>query len=181
MKTIILVRHGEKSISDKIHLSENGKIRANAFCNYFDDEFFVPECIYAMRQYSCESSNRCLETVTPLSTYLSIPLLTPCNHSQIDLLVACVKSDIRNTILICWEHHMIPSIAELFGFPTSYWGFQPFSCETHECYDATWVLNKNKLSIYTQFQIINNKPVYNHSKAIPVFTWSKPHALCCSR
>lgn len=183
MKTIILIRHAEKVISDPIHLSQEGRIRAGGLVNYFSspplDWGGIPQSIYAMRPSSFDTSHRCIETVRPLAKYLDISVNIDYDKLEIDLLVDRIRQDIHDVILVCWEHHMIPSIANLLGYPTEYWGFTPFLEESHNCFNATWVLQKDgSLKIYPQFDIRGSDIVYTRPKNVPVFTWKKS-LFCC--
>lgn len=181
MKQIILIRHGEKVLSDPIHLSQDGRIRASGLVHYFSHpvgEFRVPQSIYAMRPSSIDSSHRCIETVRPLAKHLGIEVCQSFDKMEIDLLVESIEQDPNQVILVCWEHHMIPSIANLLGFPMEYWGFTPLTDETHDCFNATWVLHGRTLRVYPQFEIRNHEILYTRPRSVPLFSWSKSR-FCC--
>lgn len=166
MKQIILIRHGEKNEAvDPVHLSERGICRAHYLIDYFlhpINEFRIPESIYAMRQISPDSSNRCVETVEGLAHATGVSLNNEFSFYQVDQLVHTVLQDRANVVLICWEHKAIPMIARLLGFRTvSSWGFYPLNQENdHECFSSTWVVSENRLNVYHQFEIDDNLHKY---------------------
>lgn len=181
MKQIILIRHGEKTLSDPIHLSHVGKIRASGLVSYFSDssgEFRVPKSIYAMRPSESDKSQRCIETTKPLVKHLQASFCTSFGKMEIDRLVDAILADPSDTILVCWEHRMIPAIANLLGYPMEYWGFTPLTNPTHECFNATWVLKGRSMKVYSQFDIVHENIVYTHPRNIPLFTWNKSF-FCC--
>ena len=149
---IILIRHAEKK-KDSIHLSHKGVLRANYLADYFKfpyGEFNVPSRVVAMSQHHHGSSDRCFETVAPVCKSLSIQHVKSNiskNHvKQVVDYVNQMKFS-KETILICWEHTMIPIIAHLLGYPVTSWGMNPLSANEKagkHCYDATWVIDLKK-------------------------------------
>ena len=123
-------------------------------------EFRTPSSIYAMKQADPMSSNRCLETVFPLSQALGIHVQNDFTKYDVWRLRDAILNDPGHTILVCWEHRMIPWIVHSFQFPVRYWGINPM-LEEEDVYDVTWVLKNEKLCIYRQFKVVN-RSIYYH-------------------
>ena len=119
---IFIIRHAEKPPVGS-DLSPQGAQRAAGMPAFFENtpqlkQFGTPVAIYAMEAKSTDSSNRPVETVTPLANALGVPI----NSSFTKLQIAPMVSQIMNnrlynnkTVLICWEHDMIPLIASDLG------------------------------------------------------------------
>jgi hypothetical protein len=111
--SILIVRHGEKS--DGPHLTPIGWRRAEAFVSFFggtpNSTVTPPAAIYAPKP-SIDSS-RPLETVTPLSKALNLPVQTPFELDQMKELAALIlktKANRGQEVLICYEHDRIPNL-----------------------------------------------------------------------
>lgn len=132
MPQIILIRHSEKNRSG-VHLSHQGKIRARYLVEYFNTLCQRnPICaVFAQKQHSAKSSNRCVETITPLCQSLGISYDDSCLRKEIKKLVVKIKrrnDPPSNTILICWEHRELPKIAHYLGLPSRLdWSLDPFN------------------------------------------------------
>jgi hypothetical protein len=138
---ILIIRHAEKP-DEGSKLSLAGRERAAALAPYFlgNDEllqFGPPVAIYAQAQKHASSSLRPIETVEPLAAAIHIKI----NDSfERDDFAAMVEEILHNktydghTVLICWEHKVIPQIAAKFGAATASdkWPGAVF--------DRTWVL-----------------------------------------
>lgn len=120
---VILIRHGEKP-AQGAHLNERGRQRAKALVSFFTTRsevlrFGTPVAIYAMNPgVDSDDSDRPIETVQPLAEALGLPVLHPLTRMEIEPLVQEIKSNPSyngKMVLICWEHKMIPAIANLFG------------------------------------------------------------------
>lgn len=159
-KQIILIRHAEKNYNESVHLSRKGNTRAHYLIDYFlhpVGEFRMPCSIYAMKQSRQDSSNRCFETVKDIASILNIQINHDFARYDINDLAKRIQEDTSDTILICWEHVMIPQITRLLGFQVHTWGFMPLSLEDeHDCYSATWVLEGKDMNVYHQFEIDDN-------------------------
>jgi hypothetical protein len=170
-KQIIFIRHGEKVNKageiEPVHLSENGFIRANELPNFFrtqrPQKINIPDIIFAMKQVkkSKDSSNRPIETITPLAELFKIPIVS--NHilSEVDE-EAYQISDLGHdkTALVCWEHKYMVNIAQILGAPVEYWGLDPSFDDDNgsDCFDAIWVLTRDAnddvhFDIFKQFSV----------------------------
>ena len=120
--------------------SERGKQRAAAFVNYFKNNPAVNRhgplvAIYAMGQHGEDGSLRPIQTVTPLATSLGLSIITRFMKKDVyalarDILAGGSYAD--KTVLICWEHKMIPEIVKALGYAEP----PPFP----NVYDRTWLL-----------------------------------------
>lgn len=119
---VLMIRHAEKPSSGN-DLSPAGYARAKALVAYFEKTptvttYGTPAAIYAMGYGSEDSSHRAIETVTPLAQALGLSILDQYQEEDIKPLV----NEILTTpaydgkmVLLCWEHNMIPQIAQAFG------------------------------------------------------------------
>jgi hypothetical protein len=120
---VVIIRHGEKPDSGN-ELNERGFARARALVDYFQHDpaaarFGPPAAIYAMSPKDESGSLRPIETVTPLAEALGLTIRTDYLKDQLPQLVADVLADPRyngKTVLICWEHKVIPELARDFGW-----------------------------------------------------------------
>jgi len=152
---IIFIRHAEKT-KDRVHLSHKGNLRANLLAEYFQHpfgEFTVPTRVIAMSQKNKDTSDRCFETVMPTCVTL---LLDHAYHTKTDcfnnvigkveveeLMNALKNRNEHSSVLVCWEHNVIPIVVRLLGYSVNSWGLNPlYSDDDDDCYDATWVKNK---------------------------------------
>ena len=181
-KQIILIRHGEKDVAiDPIHLSKRGMYRAYYLIDYFQHtggELSVPQSIYAMKQHSFESSNRCVETVEKLSSALGVPIHADYTCYEVDRLIECIQNDPASVVLVCWEHNAIPMLARMLGFTKVHsWGFSPLDMQgDNECFSATWVLEDSWLHVYHQFELdekLQKYYPYPRNKSVCTITSSK--------
>lgn len=137
--TVILIRHGEKAGSG---LSKQGQERAQALVRYFTEkpmltEAGLPAAIYAFQPQPDGHKARGVETVTPLSDAINVTIDSAYSEDQVESLVAQIMtkpSYNQHTVLICWEHHHIPMIANAFGISS------PPDWPS-DVYDRTWVIH----------------------------------------
>jgi hypothetical protein len=120
---VLIIRHAEKPDSGP-DLSPDGYERAQLLVNYFETnpnvtEYGTPVAIYAMRpDKSALSSNRPVETVTPLAQALGLQIQEKYVRKQTAELVQDILSNPAyegKMVLICWEHHAISDIVANFG------------------------------------------------------------------
>lgn len=119
---IVVLRHGEKPPEGN-NLDAQGQERARALVNVFStrpdlNAYGKPVVIYAMGPSPEDPSNRPVQTVLPTSQALGIPMVTHYTHLQ----YADVAREIYNTpsyqgrtVIICWEHHVIPDLIKSLG------------------------------------------------------------------
>jgi hypothetical protein len=140
---VILIRHGEKPAEGN-ELNERGWQRARALVNYFKTDpgvtrFGPPVAIFAMAPKDEDGSLRPIQTVTPLAESLGLTINSGYKKKQIQKMVDAVMSNPRyegKMVLICWEHKVIPEIAQAFGASTA-----PSEWPGGDVYDRTWVLS----------------------------------------
>lgn len=121
-KYVIIIRHAEKQ-SEGYELSLKGRERAEALAPFFMGNdlvtgFGVPNVIFAQTPSAAYPSMRSFETVAPLAKALKVSIHKEFEHLQYPQLVETIKKNPAydgKVVLICWEHHVIPEIAKLFG------------------------------------------------------------------
>lgn len=184
-RQIILIRHGEKENSDgsvqDVDLSSNGYKRANElpdfFKNHLPDNINKPDVIIAMKQENNKHSNRPVETVTPLSKALNIPIIADSKQSEITQAVNDInKFGEDKVVLVCWEHKSLTKIAKLLGAPVNSWGYNPQAKKDDDKnYDAIWVITKisdtkAELEVYKEFSVLDNGEIsYDGVSNLPLF------------
>jgi broad specificity phosphatase PhoE len=113
-KTIYLIRHGEKpSDPSNKNLSSRGHERAEALAAKHGKLFGPFDYLFAARESS--SSNRPLETITPLATVLGLDIDDSIEAKDYSDLTDRLLEDNRyerQSVLICWHHEDIPSMAK---------------------------------------------------------------------
>ncbi len=123
---IIVIRHGEKPDAGD-ELNERGFARAKALVEYFKTnpaviKYGPPAAIYAMQPKGPGGSVRAIQTVQPLADALNLTIDSDWKKDQLDELVAAVMSAPGlegKTVLICWEHKVIPAMVRRFGWTTA--------------------------------------------------------------
>lgn len=118
-KTVLIIRHAEKPKSGN-HLSPIGREHARVLVNYFGSspEVPIPDVIIAMAPGSEDESMRPIETVTPLAEKLNLKIRAKYSRNEIKHLVKKVLNSKKydgKTVLICWEHKIIPKMIHHFG------------------------------------------------------------------
>jgi hypothetical protein len=117
-KRVLIIRYGEKpgdpsadNTGDGRSLSTKGYERAGALSPYVPAQFGRPDFLFATRE--SENSNRPVETITPLSKAIGVPI----NDKHADKDYGEVASDILGNakyagklVLICWNHGKIPNL-----------------------------------------------------------------------
>lgn len=119
---ILIIRHAEKN-SDGVDLSDRGHERATALVDFFEQQrqvtrFGTPVAIYAGAPTHEDGSQRAIETVAPLAESLGLELRTGFHKKEVGALVNEVLSNHLydgKMVLICWEHGLIPDIANAIG------------------------------------------------------------------
>ena len=157
---VIIIRHGEKPAEGK-NLDVQGYERAAALPYYFiklNQENPIV-AVYAMQpNLTQHTSKRPVETCHPTADYFHVPLIINYSHDD----YAKMATDIKNnpaydgkTVVICWEHHVIPAIAKSFGYDNNLtW--------PGDVFDATWIISYAKNGKAT-FQIVSQHLLYGDS------------------
>ena len=120
---VIIIRHGEKPDTGN-ELNERGWQRANALVGFFQQNSSVtqhgaPAAIYAMAPKGASGSLRPIQTVTPLAQSLGLTINSNYTKKQLLQLVSDILADPSyegRTVLICWEHKVIPELVRDFGW-----------------------------------------------------------------
>lgn len=173
-KQIIFIRHAEKynietKKDEEVHLSKVGYIRANELINYFrnmkPETICIPDYLIAMKQNKITTSNRCFETLEPLSKDLNLDIYMPYKRDDIKKLYKLITTDKKyddKVILISWEHDNLVKLVKLFKVNVKYWGNNPIKNEDKYNFSSIWVLdNLESFNVYDSFTIHNNKIIYD--------------------
>ena len=114
---ILLIRHAEKTGSKAdANLNPRGYERAAALPRLFPARFDTPQFIFAA--HASAHSNRPVETVTPLSRALHLAIDSQfANQDYAGLAKHLFSKPLyaNRTILVCWHHGNIPSLAKALG------------------------------------------------------------------
>jgi hypothetical protein len=138
---VIIIRHAEKP-PEGPELNLKGEERAAALVPYFLHtpevlEHQLPVAIYAQAVRKATASRRAIETVKPLADALKLPVVDRFSREEFQGMVNEILSKPEyegHTVLICWEHKVIPEIAKAFhaaGAPATWPG---------DAYDRTWII-----------------------------------------
>ncbi len=138
---VILIRHAEKPEVGN-ELSLRGRERAAVLAPYFLGtpemlNFKTPVAIYAQRPKQKSSSQRSIQTVRPLADALHLKINDAYTRDEYEGMVEEIRHRQEydgHTVLICWEHKVIPEIARKFGVDNA--------PETwpDATYDRTWII-----------------------------------------
>ena len=138
---VIIIRHAEKP-DEGNELSLKGRERAAALVPYFLEtpEFFkgMPlAAIYAQGPRKEGSSVRSMQTVKGLADALKLTIIDKYTRDDFPEMFAEIRKNPAyegKTVLICWEHKVIPDIAKAFGAddaPDRWHG---------SAFDRTWII-----------------------------------------
>jgi hypothetical protein len=126
-QTVILIRHGEKDGGND--LSPRGYQRAQCLPKHFADVNITH--LYA---YTDHPSKRSVETLTPLSDAIHVPIDTKTKRDDVLGLVNRIAALPSNSIvLVCWEHKVLKQIALALGVS------DPPDYPSH-VYDTEWTI-----------------------------------------
>ena len=151
---IVIIRHAEKPESGN-ELSESGQQRAHLLPIYFNTneiltDFGKPAAIFAAAPRKIGDSIRCIQTVIPLATNLNLEINQNFTKKNIHDLEEYVMSNpfyFDRTVIICWDHLGIPTMARLFGAMGS-----PVVWDKN-VYDRTWIIRfgRNEATRFINF------------------------------
>ncbi len=164
---VIIIRHGEKPRVGN-ELSERGWQRAKALVEFFEKDpavtqFGPPVAIYAMKPGHADGSVRAIQTVTPLAESLGKTINKNYEKNELKSLVKDILGNpcyAGKTVLICWEHKVIPSLVREFG-----WSDAP-SLWSGKVYDRAWILKLSGKKV-TVFQNIPEHVLPGDDQAVP--------------
>ena len=122
---VFIIRHAEKPLGDEklSDLAPMGFKRAQALPSLFLQQPGssklprLPRPNFIFATDTSKHSNRPIETVTPLSQALRLPI----DHDYADAEVTAVANEVLGgkyagkVVLICWHHGEIPRLAQAFG------------------------------------------------------------------
>ena len=139
---IIFLRHAEKPPVGP-ELDDRGRERAAALAQLFLHDPRVLEhgpavAIFAMRPAKTGGSVRAIHTMEPTARALGLPLNAQFARDEISALVraiAATRAYEGKTVIVCWEHEVIPEILKAFGWkkgPT-HW--------SDKIFDRLWMLD----------------------------------------
>jgi hypothetical protein len=139
---VLIIRHGEKPAVGN-ELTPQGFERAHKLVHFFQTDSVVNRFgaiagIYAMKPKDATGSVRAIQTVTPTAQALNLTLNSQYKKDEISNLVNDIKNNRifdGRTVLICWEHKVIPTIAQALGLSAG-----PQNWDGGEVYDRMWVL-----------------------------------------
>ena len=118
---ILLMRHAEKPLDPRDpNLSDAGKARADALSRYIPEDVATPDFLFASA--ASKHSVRPIQTLTPLSERLSLPINTGFADQDYPVLSGELFSDPQcagKTILVCWHHGNLPGLALDLNAPES--------------------------------------------------------------
>jgi hypothetical protein len=118
-RQIVILRHAEKPDDPRDpDLSPAGEERAKLLGTLIPERFPNPDFLFASAP--SRSSNRPVETLTPLAGITKLPL----NQSIADQDYPVLAADLLNKpkydgklVIVCWHHGNIPDLALALGLP----------------------------------------------------------------
>lgn len=168
---IVIVRHGDK-LEQKVpgpFLSARGQLRAIALADYYLKNFGAPDAIIAANMVEKNAevvSIRPILTMTPFVNLLTqqfqknYPLHAPYTHDKYKELAhdLLTKSEYEEkNILVCWEHHRIPFLAQALGVQ------EPIEAWPNSDFDTIYILNFNNAGKVSSFVKKHNQyPIHFH-------------------
>lgn len=135
--TILIIRHAEKLTNGRLDLSETGFKRAALLPKLFvpagvRPDLPMPQFLFATHQ--SKHSNRPVETITPLSEALHLPI----SHDIMDEDYAELAKLLLGgqyagkVVLVSWHHGKIPELAKSLGAEP------PYAKWPDEQFDRVW-------------------------------------------
>ncbi len=118
---VILIRHGEEPKGKEGNvLSQKGWQRAFALPQIFETypDLDRPVALFAAKPKDKHGSVRSIQTLTPLSQKLQLPIQIIWESDEWKMMVQQIQKDPAfdgRTVMICWSHDQIKDIAEEFG------------------------------------------------------------------
>jgi phosphohistidine phosphatase SixA len=147
-RIVMIIRHAEKPPGAKAekdpNLSSRGYERAAALAKVIPERFPKPDFLIATKR--TKSSNRPVETITPLSNVLHEPIESTFKDEAFERLAHAVLTNPKyagKVVLIAWHHGKIPDLAKALGAEDvpNKWNSQVFDRVWQITYDngaATW-------------------------------------------
>jgi broad specificity phosphatase PhoE len=123
-RTILLIRHAEKPTSG-MDLAPAGFARAKALPELFggvEAPHTLPRPDFLFATHVSKNSNRPVETITPLSAALGLPISHEINDKDYAALAKELLSGryAGKVVLVAWHHGSIPMLARALGATPPY-------------------------------------------------------------
>lgn len=139
---IILLSHAEKPPAGP-ELSEAGQRRADALAGLFATDSRLRAhgpvaAIFAMQPADKDGSVRAIRTMEPTAAGLHLKIDTRFTRDEVKALAKAIRKDKAldgKTIVVCWEHKVIPEIVAALGWPN------PPARWVDGAYDRLWLLD----------------------------------------
>ena len=139
---IILLSHAEKPPVGS-ELNDAGRKRADALAGLFATDSRVRAhgpvaAIFAMIPSDKNGSVRAIQTMEPTAAALHLKIDTRFTREEFKALAKAIRKDKSldgKTVVICWEHKVIPEIVSALGWPN------PPTHWVDDVYDQLWVLD----------------------------------------
>jgi len=122
--TILLIRHAEKLTDGRMDLSPVGFERAKAVPMLFGGAapHNLPRPDFLFATHVSKKSNRPVETITPLSEALKLPISSEIADDDYATLAKLLLSGkyAGKVVLVAWHHGTLPQFAEALGATAPY-------------------------------------------------------------
>jgi hypothetical protein len=178
---VMLIRHAEKPVAGQDHgvdalgspdpesLTPRGWQRAGALVGLFDPDradsrtaaLPTPTHLFASKVGPQSSSKRPVETLQPLSERLGIVTDTSHLKEELGQLVQDVRA-IDGVVLISWEHHLIPSIANGLMGNSSVPQIWP-----DDRFDLVWLIDLRRSGETPDFRQVPQLLLYGDLASLP--------------
>lgn len=112
---VLIIRHGEEPNGGP-HLNDQGRARAKALVSLFADPFSKPTSLFAAK--TSQQSARSVETLTPLSKALGVPIISRFSDQQFKGLATTVlhgSAHAGGHVVICWHRETMTELAAALG------------------------------------------------------------------
>jgi len=125
--TILLIRHAEKLTDGRLDLSPVGFERAKRIPQLFGGAdgtapHSLPRPEFLFATHVSAKSNRPVETITPLSEAMKMPISSEVEDKEYAKLVKELMSGkyAGRVVLVAWHHGTLPQLAEALGATVPY-------------------------------------------------------------
>ena len=160
---VLIIRHAEKATDGS--LSVKGKERAAALVPFFADTKELtahgnPVAIYAVSFTNEPNAQRAVQTVQGVADSLKLTINSTFTNDTFKNMVEEIKSNASykgKTVLICWEHSMIPDVARAFG------ALQTPGRWQGESYDRVWKISFSSVGGRPSFQNVPQRLMFGDS------------------
>ncbi len=121
---VILIRHAEKPAdAANPHLSRAGRERAAQLVAFLTTDpamtkFGPPVAVFATQTTKHDDGQRTQETIAPTARAMKLEVQTPFlgkDYAALAKLILTTPAYAGKTVLICWNHEVIPELAAALG------------------------------------------------------------------